>query len=69
MHEFKVGDAVRIKGQRGRPRKWLIEELLLVGEAPEAELYQYLKPHVNTTVFIKDLAPYPVKAAKVEEVV
>ena len=65
MHEFKIGDAVRIKGQRGRPQKWVIHFL----DNASALVTQYNPPNSEQRVALNNLAPYPVKAAKVEEVV
>jgi hypothetical protein len=65
MSEFNVGNLVRVKGQRGRPEKWVIS----VMSENEAKIVQYKKPNSEKIISLNDIALYPVKAEKVEEVV
>jgi hypothetical protein len=68
MSEFKIGDAVRIKGQRGRPQKWIIAQMGYAQDEPII-LVQYSNRDNTTAIFDDKIALYPVKAEKITEVV
>lgn len=65
MNEFKVGDAVRLRGQHGRPQKWIISFL----EDNNAEITKWVDPYSRQIVRTDDIAFYKeyVKKEKIIE--
>jgi len=72
MHEYpKIGDAVRIYGQRGRPSKWIVSSLYCGVDDSQVKVTYYLNPALEMLVDPESIAPYKeyVKKEKVMEVI
>lgn len=64
MSELQIGDAVRIKGQKGRPVKWVISQIFYEEEEGRVALIMYKNPEAETLNYINNLAPYSEYAKK-----